>query len=123
MSKSKGKLANLFGNKLKVVVLATLLVAALLLLVWQLFSGKPTIEKISFSQLQTELNNNQGSIDRLEIGPQGTEILIYSQGDKPNRPSRKAYLKDPNLPLGDQGINLDKVDISFKESKSLGGDF
>jgi cell division protease FtsH len=83
------------------------------LIIFAAYGQGPSLENIPLTRVVQEANNGQYS--KMEVS--GNELSITKKGD--DKATIKSY-KDPNSSLKDEGVNLSKVQVSYKPSSSTG---
>jgi len=83
------------------------------LIIFAAYGQGPSLENIPLTRVVQEANNGQYS--KMEVS--GNELSITKKGD--DKATLKSY-KDPNSSLKDEGVNLSKVQVSYKPSSSTG---
>lgn len=81
------------------------------LIIYAAYGQSGGLKTIPLTQAVSESNN--GAYSKIEVS--GNEMDITKKGDA--QPTLKSY-KDPNASLKDEGLNLSKVEVSYKPDSS-----
>lgn len=83
------------------------------LIIFAAYNQPGDIKKVPMTEAVNEANS--GKYSKIEVN--GNELNITKKGD--DKPTLKSY-KDPNASLKDEGLDLSKVEVSYKPASSTG---